>query len=121
MNKQTGYSIYNREVKQRVVKNTLPDSYPKLPNKKFDIIYADPPWSYNGKLQYDKSSKNKERIDLSKRIFISAADFKYPTLKTSELMKIPINKISKDDSLLIYVGNKSSFSSSYRIRKSLGV
>ena len=100
MNKQTGYSIYNREVKQRVVKNTLPDSYPKLPNKKFDIIYADPPWSYNGKLQYDKSSKNKERIDLSKRIFISAADFKYPTLKTSVLMKIPINKISKDDSLL---------------------
>ena len=44
--------------------------------------------------------KSKEKIDLSKKIFISAADFKYPTLKTSELMKIPINKISKDDSLL---------------------
>ena len=100
MNKQTGYSIYNKEVKQRVVKNTLPCSYPKLPNEKFDIIYADPPWNYNGKLQYDKSSKSKEKIDLSKRIFISTADFKYPTLKTSELMKIPINKISKDNSLL---------------------
>lgn len=43
MNKQTGYSIYNKEVKQRVIKNTLLTSYPKLPNKKFDILYADPP------------------------------------------------------------------------------
>ncbi len=100
MNKQTGYSIYNKETKRRIVKNTLLDTYPKLPNKKFDIIYADPPWNYNGKLQYDKSSKGKEKIDLSKKIFISSADFKYPTLKTSELMTIPINKISKDDCLL---------------------
>ena len=100
MNKKTGYSIYNKETKQRIVKNTLPDTYPKLPNKKFDIIYADPPWNYNGKLQYDKSSKGKEKIDLSKKIFISTADFKYPTLKTNELMAIPINKISKDDCLL---------------------
>ena len=100
MNKQTGYSIYNEDFKRRKKKNTLPSIFPKLPNKKFDIIYADPPWQYNGKLQYDKSSKSKEKINLSKKVFISTADFKYPTLKTSVLMKLPVNEISKDDCLL---------------------
>jgi N6-adenosine-specific RNA methylase IME4 len=100
MNKPTGYSIYNEDVKRRAKQNTLPNLYPELPNKKFDIIYADPPWHYNGKLQFDKSSKGVEEIDLSKKIFISTATFKYPTLKTSELMQIPIHKIAKDDCLL---------------------
>ena len=40
----------------------MEDTYPKLPDKKFDIIYADPPWHYNGKLQFDKSSKSKEKM-----------------------------------------------------------
>ena len=100
MNKITGYSVYNDKAKIKTKQNTLPNIYPELPNKKFDIIYADPPWHYNGKLQFDKSSKSAERIDLSKNIFISSATFKYPTLKTSELMKIPIHKIAKDDCLL---------------------
>lgn len=99
-NKRTGYAIYNGEAKRRLKQNTLPSLYPKLPNKKFDIIYADPPWDYNGKMQFDKSSKSVEQIDLSKKIFISSAAFKYPTLKTSEMMKIPIQEIAKDDCLL---------------------
>lgn len=96
----TGYSIYNEEVKKRTKKNILINIFPKLPHKKFDIILADPPWHYNGKLQFDKSSIGKERIDLSKNIFISTAGFKYPTLKISELMKLPVNEISKDDCIL---------------------
>ena len=98
--RQTGYSVYNEETKRRMKQNTLPHLYPELPNKKFDIIYADPPWNYNGKLQFDKSSKSVERINLSQKIFISSATFKYPTLKTSEMMKIPIHEISKEDCLL---------------------
>ena len=99
-NKQTGYSIYNEESKRRTKQNALPSLYPKLPNKKFDIIYADPPWYYNGKMQFDKSSTSVDKVDLSKNIFISSATFKYPTLKTDELMKIPIHEIAKDDCLL---------------------
>lgn len=99
-NKQTGYSIYNEDTKRRVKQNTLPSLYPDLPNKKYDIIYADPPWDYNGKLQFDRSSKSVEKINLSRNIFISSATFKYPTLKTSELMRIPIQQIAKDDCLL---------------------
>ena len=96
----TGYSIYKKDVKKRTKLNGLPSLYPELPNKKFDIIYADPPWHYNGKLQFDKSSKSKEKINISKKIFVSTANFKYPTLKTSKLMKIPIHEIAKNDCLL---------------------
>ena len=83
--KQTGYSIYNEYVKKNTKQNPLTYPYPELPDKKFDIIYADPPWHYNGKIQFDKSSKGIEQIDLSKNIFVSSAAFKYPTLKTKEL------------------------------------
>jgi len=100
--KPTGYSFYNKDVKRRTKHNPLSDSefYPELPKEKFDIIYADPPWHYNGKLQFDKSSKGRETLDTSKNLFISTSGFKYPMLKTSEMMDIPINEISKDDCIL---------------------
>jgi len=100
MNKRTGYSVYNEDTKKRTKQNTFAELYPRLPDKKFDIIYADPPWDYNGKLQFDKTSKSAEEIDLSRNIFISSASFKYPTLKIAELIKIPVHKIANDDCLL---------------------
>lgn len=98
--KLTGYTIYNAEQERRTVRNDLPEFYPDLPEKKYDIIYADPPWDYGGKMQYDKSSKSKDEIDLDKNIFISSANFKYPTVKTKDLKKIPIHEIAKDNCLL---------------------
>jgi len=100
MNKRTGYSVYNEDAKKRKKENTLADLYPKLPNKKYDIIYADPPWNYNGKLQFDRTSKGVDKIDFSKNIFISSASFKYPTLKLKELKKLLLMKIAKEDCLL---------------------
>jgi N6-adenosine-specific RNA methylase IME4 len=96
----TGYSLYNEDAKKRVKQNPLDTLFPDLPEKKFDIIYADPPWNYGGKLQFDKTSTSQENLDLSRKIFISSAEFKYPTLKTIELMALPVQKIAKDDSLL---------------------
>ena len=90
----TGYSIYNADKQRRTIENDLPEFYPDLPKKQYDIIYADPPWDYGGKLQFDRSNV------LSNKIFISSASFKYPTVKTKELKKIPINEIAKDDCLL---------------------
>ena len=101
MNKnRTGYSIYNKENKRRMKKTFLDDLYPSLPNKKYEIIYADPPWDYGGKLQFDKSSKSKEKINLKKNIFISSASFKYPTLKVEELKKLKVIDISDENCLL---------------------
>jgi N6-adenosine-specific RNA methylase IME4 len=99
-NKITGYTIYNAEQKRRTKRNDLPEFYPDLPQKKYSIIYADPPWDYNGKLQFDKSSTSVDKLDLRKKIFISAANFKYPTIKTKDLKKIPIYEIAEDDCLL---------------------
>lgn len=94
------YTIYDAEQKRRTVTNDLPSLYPELPEKKYDVIYADPPWDYGGKMQFDKSWKKDINQDWGKNIFISAANFKYPTLKTKKMMKIPINNIAKDDCLL---------------------
>lgn len=98
--KVTGYSIYNAEQDRRTQRNDLPEFYPDLPLEKYDVIYADPPWDYGGKLQFDKSSTTADKIDPSKKIFISSANFKYPTVKTKDLKKIPIQDIAKDDCLL---------------------
>lgn len=100
MNKTTGYTLYKEDYKNRKKQNTLEELYPKLPNKKYSVIYADPPWDYNGKLQFDKSSKSVEEIDLSRKIFISSASFKYPTLKLNELKKLPLKDIAEEDCLL---------------------
>lgn len=118
--KQTGYSIYNEDNKRRTKQNTLPHLYPELPDKKFDIIYADPPWDYNGKLQFDKSSKDVEQIDLSRNIFISSASFKYPTLKINELMQIPIHKIAKDDCLLFMWATNPHLAQAIELGKAWG-
>lgn len=98
--KLTGYSIYKKDQEKRIKKNNLPEIFPDLPRKKYSIIYADPPWDYNGKMQFDRSSKSVDKIIITKNIFISAADFKYPTLKIEVLRQIPIVDIEEDNCLL---------------------
>lgn len=51
----SGYSLYSVQQKERTVENQLPDFYPPFPNEKYEVIYADPPWDYGGKVQFDKS------------------------------------------------------------------
>ena len=96
----SGYAIYAPQQRERTVVNNLPEFYPELPDGKFDIVYCDPPWDYGGKMQFDKSSIKSENKDWKRDIFISAANFKYPTVKTKELKKIPIQDICADDCLL---------------------
>lgn len=117
---KSGYSIYNGQAKERLQVNGLPDLYPDFPKKKFDIIYADPPWDYNGKMQFDKSSKKDENIGFKKKIFISSATFKYPTLKLKELKEIPIQQIAKDDCLLFMWTSNPHLSQALELGKAWG-
>ena len=55
----SSYSIYNEDFKNREQVNPFVDIFPTLPDKKYSIIYADPPWHYNGKMQFDRSGKSK--------------------------------------------------------------
>ena len=96
----SGYSKYNPEAKRRTKKNPLADLYPKLPNKKYSVIYADPPWDYGGKMQYDKSSIKSINTGFEKNFFISAANFKYPTVKLSDLKNLDVQSIAENDCIL---------------------
>lgn len=118
--KPTGYSIYNAQQKIRTKQNTLAALYPALPDDKFDIIYADPPWDYGGKMQFDRSSSSKDTIDLSKNIFISSAAFKYPTLKLDELKKLKVPEIAAEDSLLFMWATNPHLDQAIELGKSWG-
>lgn len=96
----TAYSIYSKEAKKKTKINPLEDIYPVLPNKKYQVIYADPPWDYGGKMQYDKTTIKSENLGFEKKIFISSATFKYPTLKIKDLKNLDIQSIADDDCIL---------------------
>lgn len=117
---KTGYSIYKAEAEKRTKQAGIPDLYPELPSETFDIIYADPPWHYNGKLQFDKTSVARDKLDRNQKIFISSAAFKYPTLKTAELVQIPIADIAKDDCLLFMWSTNPHLEQAIQLGKAWG-
>ena len=96
----SGYSIYNEKATTKIKINPLIDLYPELPHTKYEVIYADPPWDYGGKMQYDKTSIKTENIDFERDIFISSATFKYPTLKLKELMRLDIPSIADENCIM---------------------
>jgi N6-adenosine-specific RNA methylase IME4 len=55
--------------------------------KKYDIIYADPPWAYNS------------RANIKTR-FRGGARSHYPVMNIKDITAMPINKLSNDSSLL---------------------
>lgn len=72
--------------------NTLDnnDIFPDLPEEKFAIIYADPPWDYKGQLQHAGAGSGDS----------GGAMRHYPTVTLKHLMKLAVENIAEDDSLL---------------------
>lgn len=116
----TAYSLYNKQAKERVKINPLKEIYPSLPNKKYQVIYADPPWDYGGKMQYDKTTIKSENIGFEKKIFISSANFKYPTLKLKELKQLNVNSIAADDCILFMWTTGPQMANSIELGKAWG-
>ena len=116
----TAYSIYSKKAKNKTKVNPLDDLYPKLPNKKYQVIYADPPWDYGGKLQYDKSIIKSENEGFEKDIFISSASFKYPTVKLADLMKLDVPSIAADDCILFMWTTGPQMANSIKLGESWG-
>lgn len=94
--------------------------FPPLPEKKYSIIYADPPWDYGGKMQFDKSALKSINKDFKKDIFISAANFQYPTVKLKDLMKLDVVSIAERDCLLFMWTTGPHMESAILLRKSWG-
>jgi N6-adenosine-specific RNA methylase IME4 len=56
-----------------------------LPDRTYSIVYADPPWAYKGRKQFD---------------FGGDVVHQYPTLSTKELCALDVPSICEDDALL---------------------
>ncbi len=97
---KTAYALYSKQAKERTKVNPLAEIYPTLPSKKYQVIYADPPWDYGGKMQYDKTVIKDENQGFERKIFLSSATFKYPTLKIDQLKALDVQSIAAEDSLL---------------------
>ena len=116
----SGYSKYNEDAKLKRKFNPLEEIYLPLPDKKYDVIYADPPWDYGGKMQYDKTCIKSENKDFDKKIFISSAEFKYPTLKLKYLKELEVNSIANDDCLLFMWATSPHLANAIELGKSWG-
>ena len=68
-------------------------------NKKYQIIYADPPWRFTGLgskgIRSGKMRKDKPNLHSNIRI-----EDKYPSMSDDELKHLPIESIADDDSVL---------------------
>lgn len=116
----TAYSLYSVQQKERTKVNPLNDLFPKLPEKKYQVIYADPPWDYGGKVQYDKTIIKDKNAGFKKKIFLSSAEFKYPTVKLKQLKKLDVPSITADDCLLFMWTTGTQMANSIELGKAWG-
>ena len=65
-------------------------SFPELPTRCYEIIYADPPWDYKGQLQHAGPGSGDT----------GGADRHYPTVTLDDLKKLDVPGIAADDCLL---------------------
>lgn len=96
----TAYSLYSKDQKRRTKINPLEEFFPPLPDRKYDVILADPPWDYGGKMQYDRSVIKENNENFEKKIFLSSASFQYPTVRLKDLCRLDVASIAADDSIL---------------------
>ena len=59
-----------------------------FPNKKYNIIYADPPWQFNS------------RIHQENRGFTHSLEDHYDTMKDKDIKDLPVQDIADDDCIL---------------------
>lgn len=72
------------------IQNGNPGGFPALPQERFDIIYADPPWDYKGQLQHAGTGGGDT----------GGAMRHYPTVTLDRLKKLAVSDIAADDCLL---------------------
>lgn len=71
-------------------------------------------------MQYDKSSIKTLNVGFTHNVFISAANFQYPTLKLKELKELDISSISADDCILFMWTTGPQFANSIELGKHWG-
>jgi len=64
--------------------------FPPLPNERFEILYADPPWDYKGQRQHNGPGG----------VETGGADAHYPTITLGDLLELDVPRIAAENSLL---------------------
>jgi len=88
----------------------LTSKFPPLPDKKYGIIYADPPWDYKGQKQHAGSGSGDT----------GGAANHYGTIKLNDLKNLEINKISEDNCLLFMWSTNPHLNQAIELGKSWG-
>ena len=86
------------------------DIFPPLPDRQFEIIYADPPWDYRGQLQH----AGVESGDTG------GAIRHYPTVKLTDLKKLEVAKIAGENCLLFMWTTNPHLDQAVELGKSWG-
>lgn len=85
-------------------------SYAPFPDKKYSIIYADPPWDYKGQLQHTGTGGKDS----------GGAIRHYPTVPVSEMETWDIAAISEKDCLLFMWSSSPHLDQAIRLGKAWG-
>ena len=76
-----------------------------LPNKKYNVIYADPPWSYYNDSSVSPDCTTKKGMRRPP----------YPVLSSEDIMGIPVKDIADDNCILFL------WTTDYHLQKAMGV
>ena len=80
-----------------------------FPKKKYNIIYADPPWSFSGYKYQDGN-----------RGFGNKVEDRYKTMSIKEICDLPVKEITNNDALLFMWVVDSHLEKSFEVIKSWG-
>lgn len=105
LNKAVEEKLSVRELREEIRKNNIELITPKLPNKKYSVIYADPAWPV-GSIVMDK--------------WISPIDDKYPTMSIEDIKNLPVNELTAEDCSLFLWTTHSFLPDSFDIIKVWG-
>ena len=85
-------------------------NHPPLPNKKYAIIYADPPWDYKGQKQHKGPGRKNS----------GGATTHYPTVKVSDMEKWDISSICEENCLLFMWSSSPHLDQAIKLGKAWG-
>ncbi len=77
-----------------------------LPNKKYQVIYADPPWEYR------QSGSKKSSRGMAKQ--------HYPTMKTEDICSLPVKNIKTDSAMLFIWATFPNIGEALKVIKAWG-
>ena len=100
----SGTATSVRQAKQQIRSDEIKDSPPIIPTGKYNIIYADPPWTY------DDTASAGER----------GACFKYNVMSIEDLCNMPIKNLAADDCLLFMWVTMPKLNECFRVIEAWG-